>query len=82
MYTILFEFEFRSDSTSDSCSLRLKKKFLWIHNGRNVVSTLAPPFLIGSSSSLQVTRTTITVLMSLNFRWIPTLTAELGALER
>ena len=28
-------------------------------NGENLVSTLAPPFLIGSSSFLQVTRTTI-----------------------
>ena len=29
------------------------------YNGENVVNTLAPSFLIGSSSYLQVTRTTI-----------------------
>ena len=41
-----------------------------------------PLFLIGSSSFLQVTRTTIKAWMSLNFCGISPLTAELAALER
>ena len=44
--------------------------------GGNVVSTLAPSFLIGSSSYLQVTRTSIT------FGQIGPRIAELAALER
>ena len=39
-------------------------------------------FLIGSSSFLQVIRTTIKALMILNFGRIPLLTSELAALER
>ena len=50
--------------------------------GGNFVSTLAPPFLIGSSSFLQVTRTTIKAWMSSNLGRIPPLTSELAALER
>ena len=46
------------------------------------MSTLAPSFLIGSSSFLQVTRTTIKAWMSLNLGRIPPLTSELVALER
>ena len=45
-------------------------------------STLAPLFLIGSSSFLQVTRTTIKAWMKLNFNQIGLLIAELFALER
>ena len=41
-----------------------------------------PSFLIGSSSFLQVTKTTIKAWMSLNFGGISPLTAELAALER
>ena len=48
----------------------------------NLVSTLAPLFLIGSSSSLQVMRTTIISRMSWNFGQIELRTAELAALER
>ena len=40
-----------------------------------------PLFLIGSSSFLQVTRTTIKAWMSLNVGGISPLTAELAALE-
>ena len=47
----------------------------------NVVTTLAPPFLIGSSAFLQVTRTTIKSGMGLKFRQIRPLTVELVALE-
>ena len=50
--------------------------------GENVVSTLAPSFLIGSSSYLQVTRTSITSRTSSKFGQIGPRTAELAALER
>ena len=55
---------------------RLEKKIY------NLVSTLATSCLIGSSSFLQVTRTTINAWMSLKFSGIPPLTAELAAFER
>ena len=50
--------------------------------GENLVSTLAHSFLIGSSSFLQVTRTTVKAWITLNFGRIPSLTSELAALER
>ena len=46
------------------------------------MATLAPSFLIRSSSFLQVTRTTITSRMSSDFSQIRLRTAELAALER
>ena len=46
----------------------------------NVVSTLAPSFLIGYSSYLQVTRTSITSRTSSKFGQIGPRTAELAAL--
>ena len=46
------------------------------------MNTLAPSFLIGLSSFLQVTRTIIKAWMSLNFGQIRQLTTELAALER
>ena len=49
------KFEFRQDATTDyrvSCPWAFEK--IW-----SIVTTLAPLFLIGSSSFLQVTRTTI-----------------------
>ena len=46
------------------------------------MSTLAPSFLIGSSSYLQVTRTSITSRKSLKLGQIGPRTAELAALER
>ena len=46
------------------------------------MTTLAPSFLMGSSSFLQVIRTTIRVRMSLKFGQIRPGTAELAALER
>ena len=49
--------------------------------GENVVNTLAPSFLIGSSSYLQVTRISITSQTSLKLGQIRTRTAELPALE-
>ena len=47
-----------------------------------IVSTLAPSFLIGSSTYLQVTRTFITSWTSSKFGQIGPRTAELAALER
>ena len=46
------------------------------------MSTLVPSFLIGSSSYLQVTRTSITSRTSLKFGQITPRTAELAGLER
>ena len=46
------------------------------------MSTLAPSFLIGSSSYLQVTRTSIISRTSSKFGQIGPRTAELAALER
>ena len=46
------------------------------------MSTLAPSFLIRSSSYLQVTRTSITSRTSSKFSQIGPRTAELAALER
>ena len=48
----------------------------------NLVSTLVPSFLIGPSSFLQVTSTTIKAGMSSNFNQIRLLTVELAGLER
>ena len=48
----------------------------------NLIITLAPSFLIGSSSYLQVTRTSIISRTSSNFSQIRPRTAELAALER
>ena len=47
----------------------------------NVVTTLASSFLIGSSSFLHVTRSTIKAYMGLKFSQIRPWTAELAALE-
>ena len=46
------------------------------------MSTLAPSFLIGSSSYLQVTKTPITSRTTSKFGRIGPRTAELAALER
>ena len=46
------------------------------------MTTLVPSFSNGSSSFLQVTRSTIKAWMGLNFGKIPSLTSELTALER
>ena len=78
MLESLDEFKFRPDTDTDTrvicpCS---SGKLLY-----NVVSTLAPSFLIGSSSYLQVTRTSITSQSSSKFGQIGPRTAELAALE-
>ena len=75
MYKSLNEFEIRPDATTG---------FHGNHRviRENVVSTLAPSFLIGSSSYWQVTRTSITSRTSSEFGQIGPRTAELAALER
>ena len=50
--------------------------------GENLVTTLAPSFLIGSSLFLQVTRTTIKSPLGLKLGKIGEGTYELAALER
>ena len=78
MHESLDEFQFRLDTTTDSrviCPWSEKSMY-------NVVNTLAPLFLIGSSLFLQVRRTTIISRTSSNFSQIRPRTAELAALER
>ena len=79
MHEILDEFKFRLeiDTNTRIISPCASEKLL-----DNVVSTLAPSFLIGSFSYLQVTRTSITSRTSLKFGQIGPRTAELAALER
>ena len=78
MHESLDEFQFRLDNTTDSrviCPWASEKSMY------NVVNTLAPSFLIGSSLFLQVRRTTIISRTSSNFSQIRPRTAELAALE-
>ena len=63
--------------TSELAALERLKKTSY-----NLVSTLGPSCLIGSSSYLQVTRTSIISRTSSNFGQIRPRTAELAALER
>ena len=79
MHESLDGFQFRLDTTTDSrviCPWASEKSMY------NVVNTLAPSFLIGSSLFLQVRRTTIISWTSSNFSQIRPMTAELAALER
>ena len=69
----LDEFKFRQDPTTDyrvSCPLASEKLMF------NVVNTLAPSFLIESSSFLQLRRTTIIFRVSSKFSMIRPHTAE------
>ena len=73
------EFEFRQDSITDfgvSCPWASEKII------NNVVTTLAPSFLIGSSSFLQATRTSIKSQMGSKYGQIGLWTMELAARER
>ena len=77
MHESLDELKFRPDTSTDSrviCPCASEKLTY------NVVNTLAPIFLIGSSSYLQVMRTSITSRTSLKFGQIGSRTAELAAL--
>ena len=68
--------------TVELAALERLRPFPYTYNGETLVSTLAPSFLIGSFSFLQVTRTTIKACMSSNLGRISPLTSELVALER
>ena len=77
MYDSLDEFKFRPDTTTNFrviCPC-VSEKLMF-----NVVSTLAPSFLIGSSSYLQVMRKSITSRTSSKFGQIGPRTAQLAAL--
>ena len=79
MHESLDEFNFRPDTDTNTriiCPCA-SEKLLY-----NVVTTLAPLFLIKSSSYLQVTRTSITSRTSSKNVKIGPRTAELAALER
>ena len=79
MHKSLDEFKFRPDTDTNTrviCPCASEKLLYY------VVSTLGPSFLIGSSSYLQVTRTSITSRTSSKFGQIGPRTAELAALER
>ena len=79
MHKSLDELKFRPDTITNSrviCPCTSEKLMY------NVVNTLAPLFLIGSSSFLQVRGTTIKSWTSSKFDQIGTWTAELIALER
>ena len=78
MHESLNEFKFRPDTTTNSrviCPCASEKMQC------NVVKTLVPSFLIGSSPFLKVTRKTIKSWKSLKFDQIRPWTAELPALE-
>ena len=57
--------------TAELAALEGLEKSQLTYNGRNLVNTLAPLFLIRSSSFLQVTRTCMKAWMSLSFGQIP-----------
>ena len=79
MHESLDEFKFRPDTATNSrviCPCTSEKVMY------NVVNTPAPLLLIGSSSFLQVRRTTIKSRPSSKFDLIGPRTAELAALER
>ena len=79
MHESLDEIKFWPDTTTNTrviCPC-MSEKLMY-----NVVNTLAPLFLIGTSSFLQVRRTTIRSWTSFKFDQIGPWTAELAALER
>ena len=79
MHESLDEFQFLLDTTTNSrviCPCEYEKSMY------NVVNTLVPSFLIGSSLFLQVRKTTIISRTSSNFSQIRPRTGELAALER
>ena len=79
MHESLDEFKFRHDTATNSrviCPCKSEKLMY------NVVNILAPLFLIGSSSFLQVRRTTIKPRPSSKFDQIGPWTVELAALGR
>ena len=79
MHECLDEFQFQLDTTTDYTVINpwASEKSMY-----NVVNTIAPSFLIGSSLFLQVRRITIISRTSSNFSQIRPRTAELAAFER
>ena len=67
--------------TAELAALERLKKIPQTYNGENLVSILAPSFLIGSSTFMQVKRTTTKAWMSSTLGRILQLTSELVALE-
>ena len=81
MHKSLDKFKFRPDTTPTT----QQQSYLPLHVLKlmfNIVNTLAPLFLIGVSSFLQVRRTTIKSWTSSKFDQIGPWTEELAALER
>ena len=79
MHESLDEFKFRPDTTTDSrviCPYASEKLMY------NVVNTLVSTFSIGSSSFVQVTRTTLKSGQSSNLRQIGPRAEKLAALDR
>ena len=79
MHESLDEFKFQPDTTTNTRAICPCASEILMYN---VVTTLAPSFLIGSSSYLQVMRTFIRSHTSSKFNQIGPRTAELAALER
>ena len=79
MHESLDEVKFRPDNTTNSRVICPCASETLMYN---VVNTLAPTFSIGSSSFLQVTRTTMKSRTSSKFDQIQPWTAELAALKR
>ena len=77
MHESLDEFKFRPDTATNSRVICPCASETLMYN---FVSTLAPSFLMGSSSYLQIIRTSITSRTSLKFGQIGPRTAELAAL--
>ena len=79
MHESLNEYKFRPYTVTNSRVIcpSASEKLMY-----NVVNTLAPLFLIGISSFLQVRRTAIKSRPISKFHQIGTWTAELAALER
>ena len=79
MHESLDEFKFRPGTTTNIRVICPCASEMLMYN---VVTTLAPSFLIGSSLYLQVMRTFIRSRTSSKFGQIGPRTAELAALER
>ena len=79
MHENLDEFKFPPDTITNTRVICPRASEILMYN---VVTTLAPSFLIGSSSYLQVMRTSIISRTSSKFGQIGSRTAELAALER
>ena len=78
MHESLDEFKFWPDTTTNTRVIGPCASEILMYN---VVTTIAPSFLIGSSSYLQVMRTSIRSRTSSKFGQIGPRTVELAALE-